>query len=47
MINRYVYCYKTGIGQIDQVFSGFKTGNHDNYSYTHVPWIMYDSQVLR
>jgi hypothetical protein len=29
-----MYWDKTGIGQIDQVFSGFKTGNHDNYSYT-------------
>jgi hypothetical protein len=39
-----MYWDKTGIGQIDQVFSGFKTGNHDNYSYTQVPW---DSRVLR
>jgi hypothetical protein len=35
-----MYGYKTGIGQIDQVFSGFKTGNHDNYSYTQVPRIV-------
>jgi hypothetical protein len=35
-----MYWYKTGIGQIDQVFSGFKTGKHDNYSYTQVPWIV-------
>jgi hypothetical protein len=39
-----MYWDKTGIGQIDQVFSGFKTGNHDNYSYTQVLW---DSRILR
>ena len=43
MINRYMYWYKTGLGQIDPVFSDFKTGNRDNYSYTHVPWIVFDS----
>jgi hypothetical protein len=41
-----MYWYKTGIEQIGQVFSGFKTGSHDNYSYTPVSWIVYDSQVL-
>jgi hypothetical protein len=42
-----MYCHKTGIKHIDRVFSGFKTGNRDNYSNSPVPWIVYDSQILQ